>query len=88
VEPLDAVATFSEDVFGWNKKHRGSAPVAEGRLWRAEDGSLAVFFANYGDQKVTFRYRVEPAKFGLKGAAVERSETLEPASVKVVEVGR
>ncbi len=62
--------------------------MAEGRLWRAEDGSLAVFFANYGDARVTFRYRVEPAKFGLKGAAVERSETLEPASVKVVEVGR
>ncbi|HSB18302.1 MAG TPA: hypothetical protein VLE22_27875 [Bryobacteraceae bacterium] len=34
------------------------------------------------------RARMEPSKFGLKGAAVERTETLEPASVKVVEVGR
>lgn len=88
VESLDAVGEFTEDVFGWNRKHRGAAPLAEGRLWRAEDGGLAVFFANYGDRKVTFRYRVEPAKFGLKGAAAERRETLEPASVKMVEVGR
>jgi hypothetical protein len=88
VEPLDPVPRFTEDVFGWNQKYRGSAPVAEGRLWQAEDGALAVFLANYGDEAVRFRFRVDPAQLGAKGAAVERVEVLEPASVKVVELGR
>jgi hypothetical protein len=88
VSPLDAVPTFSEDVFGWNRKHRGSAPVAEARLWKAEDGGLAIFFANYGDERVRFRYRVDPARFGGKRGAIEHTESLEPASVKVVELPR
>lgn len=79
LEPLDPVPSFTEDAFGWNKKHRGTAPLAEGRLWKAEDGSLAVFFANYGDQPIKFRYQV---------GGKERTETLAPASVKVVEVGK
>jgi hypothetical protein len=77
VMPLDAVPEFTEDAFGWYAKHRGSVPAAEARLWEAEDGSSAVFFANYTDERVPFRYRVEG-----RDAAV----TLEPASVKVVEL--
>jgi hypothetical protein len=79
VAPLDPLPTFTSDVFGWNKKHRGSAPVAEGRLWRAEDGARAVFFANYTDARVEFRYRV---------GGVERKQALAGASVKVVELGK
>jgi len=79
VLPLQPVPSFTSDVFGWNRKHRGSAPVAEGRLWRAEDGSQAIFLANYSDQPVPFRYRA---------GAAERTETLAPASVKVVALPR
>jgi hypothetical protein len=70
IEPLQAVPTFSEDVFGWYEKHQGVVPVAEGRLWRSEDGHLGVFLANYVDQEVTFSYRVDPNAFGLPGDAV------------------
>jgi Domain of unknown function (DUF6259) len=79
VTPLDPVPVFTEEVFGWDHKHRGTVPAAEGRLWKAEDGSLALFFANYGDERVRFRYRT---------AMTERTEVLEPASVKVVELPR
>jgi len=79
VAPLDPVPAFSDDNFGWNRRHRGAAPVAEARLWQAEDGARALFFANYGDATVPFRYRL---------GAAERTETLDPASVKVVELPR
>ena len=86
--PLDAVPAFSEDVFGWNRRHRGSAPVAEARLWQAEDGALAIFFANYGEERVPFRYRIDPVRSGGQGTPVEGSVTLEPASVRVLELPR
>ena len=79
---------FSEDVFGWNRRHRGSAPVAEARLWQAEDGALAIFFANYGEERVPFRYRIDPGRSGGQGTPVEGSVTLEPASVRVLELPR
>jgi hypothetical protein len=66
IEPLQAVPTFSEDVFGWYEKHHGVVPVAEGRLWRSEDGHLGIFLANYGDQEVPFSYRVDPRMYGLQ----------------------
>ena len=65
IEPLQAVPRFSEDVFGWYEKHHGVVPVAEGRLWRSEDGDLGIFLANYGDQEVAFSYRIDPKAFGL-----------------------
>jgi hypothetical protein len=67
VTPLKPVPTFSEEVFGWQRKHRGTVAAAEARLWQAEDGRLAVFLANYVDEPVPFTYRVDPAQFGLKG---------------------
>ncbi len=86
ITPLSCVPSFTEDVFGWNDKHRGSAPVAEGRLYQAEDGRLAVCRANYGDQPVSFRYRVDPRRFGGSGIAFERTDLLEAASVNVFEL--
>jgi hypothetical protein len=88
VYPLDAVPTFEEGIFGWKHNERGSVPLAEARLWQAENGSLAVFFANYGDQRVPFRYRIDPASFGAKGSVINKTEMLEPASVRMVELGR
>ena len=51
----------------------------KGGYGRPKTASLAVFFANYGDERVRFRYRT---------ALTERTEVLEPASVKVVELAR
>ena len=67
IEPLQAVPTFTEDAFGWHQKHTGVVPVAEGRLWRSEDGCLGIFLANYVDRQVQFEYRIDPKSYGLPG---------------------
>jgi hypothetical protein len=74
VTPQNTIPTFDDDGFGWSTKHRGTAPLAEARLWRAEDGRLAVFLANYDDKAVPFEYTVDPAEFGLKGGRYELTE--------------
>jgi hypothetical protein len=74
LEPRTPVPTFNEE-FGWTVKHPGTAPLAEGRLWRAEDGHLGVIMANYDDQPVTFEYSIDPAKFGVKAGRYDLSET-------------
>jgi hypothetical protein len=65
-----------------------------------------VFLANYIDQPVEFKYRIDPAQYGLNGkrfelkeitpegsipistviGTVERSETLGPRKLKVIEI--
>lgn len=86
VEPLKPVATFTEEGFGWNRPRRGMVPAAEARLWLAEDGRLAIFFANYTDETVPFSYRIDPARFGLKRRPTDGTQTLNPREIKMVEV--
>jgi hypothetical protein len=74
IESSTAVPQFSDDQFGWNTKHRGTAPLAEGRLWQAEDGKLGVLLANYSDQEIPFTWRVDPAKYGMKGGTYKLVE--------------
>jgi len=69
LRPLNRVPTFTDENFGWSRKHRGTAPLAEGRLWQAEDGKLAVILANYSDQEIPFTWRVDPSCYGLKAEA-------------------
>lgn len=88
VLPLDPLPAFTESAFGWKRDKRGTVPVAEARLWQAEDGGLAIFFANYSDERVPFRYRIDAGQFGGKPGSVERTEMLDPASVRVVEIAR
>ncbi|HWQ54103.1 MAG TPA: hypothetical protein VN442_10490 [Bryobacteraceae bacterium] len=88
VRPLDPLPVFSEKVFGWNRDRSGTVPAAEARLWRSEDGNLAVFFANYSGERVRFRYRVDSKDPSGQSGTAERTEVLEPACLKVVEIGR
>lgn len=74
VEPSKPVPTFTDDNFGWHRKHRGSVPGAEARLWQSEDGHLGVLFANYLDEPVVFPYRIDAAQFGLKAARLQLTE--------------
>jgi hypothetical protein len=69
IYPLSNVPTFTDDNFGWSRKHRGKAPLAEGRLWQAEDGRLGVLLANYSDEEIAFTWRVDPARYGMKGGS-------------------
>jgi len=83
LQPENSVPTFEEDGFGWNIRRRATVPLAEGRLWRAEDGHLAVILANYDDQPVTFAYAVDPAEHGLKGGRYELQDLGLDGPVKI-----
>jgi hypothetical protein len=105
VMPENAVPTFHDDAFGGDR-HPGNVPAAEGRLWQDENGHLAVFLANYRSEPVEFKYRIDPAQYGLAGMRfelkqitpegvtsistvtdpVERTETLGPGEIRVVEI--
>ena len=83
LEPSQPVPTFTEEGFGWQQKHSGTVAGAEGRLWKAEDGHLGVFLANYLDERVAFPYRIDPADFGLKGGEYVLTE-LSPDGSKAL----
>jgi hypothetical protein len=73
VEPLNKLPVFTEDFARGPLPQRG-IPAAEGRLWKAEDGRLAVILVNYTDRDTVFEYRVEPARHGLAGERFGISE--------------
>jgi hypothetical protein len=67
VLPLKKMATFSDDGFAPdsdNKQLTREVPCAEARLWKSEEGTLAIFFANYTDQSISFPFKIDPADFG------------------------
>jgi len=111
VIPLNKQQTFTDDGFGWGMyetRRKAEVPGAEARLWKSEDGNLAVIFANYLDNKTEFEYSVNPGDYGLPGGKwkimeiglksvkdigaftgkLERTEVLEPASIRVIEFSR
>jgi hypothetical protein len=69
IVPASPVPGFTDDAFGWNTKRRATVPAAEGRLWKAEDGTLGIMLVNYIDEKVPFAFRVDPARLGLAGGS-------------------
>lgn len=77
VFPSDEIKTFTDNSFGWGMyeaQRTAEVPAAEARLWKAEDGSLGVFFANYLDQEVSFPYRINPVDYGLANGKWEIKE--------------
>jgi hypothetical protein len=74
IEPVNQVAGFTDDNFGWRRKHRGTAPSVEGRLWQSEDGHLGVLIANYVNEEAPFTWRIDPAQHGLKGGRYKLAE--------------
>jgi hypothetical protein len=66
--PKKEMDTFSDNGFGWGmyeKQRSADVPCSEARLWRSEEGTLAIFFANYVDKTVDFSYRINPGDYGL-----------------------
>jgi len=87
IEPQKPVPTFTEEGFGRNKDvHTGTAPAAEGRLWQDENGNLAVFLANYTDAPVEFKYRIDPAQFGMAGGSWDLKEIAPEGSKALTTV--
>jgi hypothetical protein len=79
IEPENSVPSFTEAGFGhdssWQDRpdyyRKGTVPAAEGRLWQAENGHLAVVLANYLNSPVDFRYKIDLREFGLSGKSCE-----------------
>ena len=87
IAPASPVPTFTDDAFGWNTKRRATVPAAEGRLWKAEDGTLGIMLVNYIDEKVSFAFRVDPARLGLAGGSW-RVREIRPEGAGAAETGR
>jgi len=70
VYPDNEVPFFEEEFLGGGR-HTGHVPGAEARLWQAEDGSIALFMANYVDREILFSYTIDPEKYGLKASTYQ-----------------
>lgn len=73
VYPENKISLFEEEFRGGGV-HKGKAPSAEARLWQAEDGKIAVFFASYTDKQTTFKYSIDPSVYGLVADKYQISE--------------
>jgi hypothetical protein len=68
VIPSKEIETYTDNGFGWGmyeKQRSAKIPCAEARLWKSEEGTLAIFFANYVDKKIDFEYKINPDDYGL-----------------------
>ena len=77
VEPTNHIETITER---WpdhaNNPRDATLPSVQGSLWKAEDGTLGVFLANYLEKDNTIEFNVDPAKY-----AIARSAKLEIARI-------
>ena len=89
-EPVypDNELPFFEEEFNGGGAHTGKAPVAEARLWQAEDGNIAIFIANYVDKQVEFSYSLDPAKYGLDAGNFQVSEITPEGNHIIAESGK
>ncbi len=68
VIPSKGIERFTDNGFGWGmyeKQRSANVPCAEARLWKSEEGHLAIFFANYVDKTIDFSYKINPGNYGL-----------------------
>ena len=49
----------------YEKERSATLPAAEARIWKSEEGSLAILFVNYVDEALTFKYEIKPSHYGL-----------------------
>jgi hypothetical protein len=87
IYPDNEPGYFSQEFRGGGL-HTGQAPKAEARLWQAEDGSIAVFFANYVDEDISFSYSLNPEKYGLKAGKYQVSEISPGGTTFLAETGK
>jgi len=73
VYPENKVPVFQEEFQGGGD-HIGTASAAEARLWQANDGTIAIFIANYVDKEVKFTYTIDPHKYGLNAENYQVTE--------------
>ncbi len=44
-------------------------PSIQGTIWKAEDGTLGIFLANYLEKDNTIEFTIDPAKYGVGAGA-------------------
>jgi hypothetical protein len=87
IYPDNKLPVFEEEFPGGGV-HTGTTPCAEARLWQAEDGKIAIFIANYVNEKVAFTYTIHPEKYGLEAANYQVSEITPEGKNPVSRAGR
>ncbi len=68
VLPAGEMDTFEDKGFGWGmyeEQRSADVPCGEARLWKSEEGALAIFFANYVNREISFPYKINPEDYGL-----------------------
>ena len=80
VTPAGDPVTFSDEGLG-------KVPSAEARLWRAEDGNLAVILVNYVDQETEFSYSLDPAEYGMQSGNYKVRQ-IYPEGVNKIHKGK
>ena len=70
IKPTNNVESITER---WpdhgNNPRNATLPSIQGSIWKAEDGMLAVFLANYLEKENTVEFIIEPSRYGVKGAS-------------------
>jgi len=87
VFPDNKIPVFEEEFPG-GVIQTETAPCAEARLWQAEDRRIAIFIANYVNEKVEFTYSIHPEKYGLEAENYQVTEITPEGNIPVSRVGR
>lgn len=79
VKPQNTVPTATEI---WKnqggQEENATIPGAMGTIWKSEDGSLAVFMANFLDSETTLAYSFNPGDYGMKSRGGYRVMNVTP----------
>jgi hypothetical protein len=67
VEPTNHIDAITES---WpdhgNNPRNATLSSVQGSVWKAEDGSLGIFLANYLEKDNTIEFTIDPAKYGVE----------------------
>jgi len=70
IKPTNSVKTITEP---WpdhgNNFRTATLPNIQGSIWKAEDGTLGIFLANYLEKNNTIEFTIDPTKYGLIAAS-------------------
>jgi hypothetical protein len=103
IEPTNDVNTITETWPDHGNNHKtATLPSIQGSIWKAEDGTLGIFLANYLEENNTIEFEIEPVKYGVDSASGRykitqmqtarqgeacRSPKGEPVVEQIVELG-
>jgi hypothetical protein len=70
IEPINDVKTITET---WpdhgNHPRTAILPTIQGSVWKAADGTLGIFLANYLEKNNTIEFRIDPTEYGIRASS-------------------